>query len=162
LGPTPAQMRALGLKHTAREIALRVGAPLLPGTGLLDGESHALVEAERCGYPVILKSTAGGGGIGMRVCRDATELEAHYATVARMGVTNFAQAGVYLERYVERARHIEVQIFGDGKGNVLVLGERDCSAQRRNQKVIEETPAPGLSDAVRSRFWKTAETIVRA
>ena len=79
-----------------------------------------------------------------------------------MGVTNFAQAGVYLERYVEKARHIEVQIFGDGKGNVRVLGERDCSAQRRNQKVIEETPAAGLSDAVRDRFWKTAETIARA
>src|SRR5882672_7460606 len=162
LGPTPAQMRALGLKHTAREIAQREGAPLLPGTGLLDGESHALIEAERCGYPVILKSTAGGGGIGMRVCRDATELKAHYAAVARLGVTNFGQAGVYLERYVEKARHIEVQIFGDGKGNVRVIGERDCSAQRRNQKVIEETPAAGLSAAVRDRFWKTAETIARA
>jgi urea carboxylase len=162
LGPTPEQMRALGLKHTAREIALKEGAPLLPGTGLLDGESHALTEAERCGYPVILKSTAGGGGIGMRVCRNADELQSNYAVVARMGVTNFAQAGVYLERFVERARHIEVQIFGDGKGNVQVLGERDCSAQRRNQKVIEETPAAGLSPAVRSRFWKTAESIARA
>ena len=162
LGPTPAQMRALGLKHTAREIALREGAPLLPGTGLLDGESHALIEAERCGYPVILKSTAGGGGIGMRVCRNADELNSNYAAVARMGVTNFAQAGVYLERYVEKARHIEVQIFGDGKGNVRVLGERDCSAQRRNQKVIEETPAAGLSSAVRDRLWKTAESIARA
>jgi urea carboxylase len=162
LGPTPAQMRALGLKHTAREIAQREGAPLLPGTGLLDNETHALIEAGHCRYPVMLKSTAGGGGIGMRVCRDAAELKEHYAAVARMGVTNFAQAGVYLERYVEKARHIEVQVFGDGRGNVLVLGERDCSAQRRNQKVIEETPAAGLSSAVRSRLWKTAETIARA
>ena len=142
-------MRALGLKHTAREIAHREGAPLLPGTGLLSDETHALLEAERCGYPVMLKSTAGGGGIGMRVCRDAKELEDNYAAVARLGATNFGQAGVYLERYVEKARHIEVQIFGDGSGGVLALGERDCSAQRRNQKVIEETPAPGLSSEVR-------------
>ena len=161
LGPTPAQMRALGLKHTAREIARREGAPLLPGTDLLDNEGHALREADRCGYPVMLKSTAGGGGIGMRVCHNALELEEHYAAVARMGTANFGQAGVYLERYVERARHIEVQIFGDGEGNVRVLGERDCSAQRRNQKVIEETPAAGLKPTVRSLLWKTAEAIVR-
>jgi urea carboxylase len=162
LGPTPAQMRALGLKHTAREIAVREGAPLLPGTGLLADAAEALVEAKRCGYPVILKSTAGGGGIGMRVCRNAEELADQYDGVARMGVTNFGEAGVYLERYIERARHIEVQIFGDGEGNVLVLGERDCSAQRRNQKVIEETPAAALSPAVRSQLWKTAETLARS
>ncbi len=162
LGPTPAQMRALGLKHTAREIAVHAGAPLLPGTGLLEDASHALREAERCGYPVMLKSTAGGGGIGMRVCRNAKELLEHYDAVARMGITNFGQAGVYLERFVERARHIEVQIFGDGKGNILVLGERDCSAQRRNQKVIEETPAAGLNPAVRADLWRTAEKICRS
>jgi urea carboxylase len=162
LGPTPAQMRALGLKHTAREIAEREGAPLLTGTGLLIDETHALAEAERCGYPVILKSTAGGGGIGMRVCRTAAELTQHFGTVARMGAANFGQGGVYLERFVERARHIEVQIFGDGLGNVIALGERDCSAQRRNQKVVEETPAPGLRDDIRRRLWDTAETLARA
>src|SRR5687768_12362876 len=97
LGPTAEQMRALGLKHTAREIALREGAPLLPGTGLLRDERHALQEAARCGYPVILKSTAGGGGIGMRVCRSAAELQEHYGVVARLGVANFGQGGVYLE-----------------------------------------------------------------
>ena len=162
LGPTPAQMRALGLKHTAREIAEREGAPLLTGTGLLIDEEHALAEAERCGYPVILKSTAGGGGIGMRVCRTAAELTQHFGAVARLGTANFGQGGVYLERFVERARHIEVQIFGDGLGNVIALGERDCSAQRRNQKVVEETPAPGLRDDVRQRLWHTAETLGRA
>jgi urea carboxylase len=162
LGPTASQMRALGLKHTAREIAEREGAPLLPGTGLLSDEAHALAEAERCGYPIILKSTAGGGGIGMRVCRTPGELMEHFASVARLGVANFGQGGVYLERFVERARHIEVQIVGDGAGKVLALGERDCSAQRRNQKVIEETPAPGLTPAVRRRLWQTAETLARA
>ncbi|MGE0392159.1 MAG: urea carboxylase [Vicinamibacterales bacterium] len=162
LGPTAAQMRALGLKHTARELALQEGAPLLPGTGLLADEAEALAEAERCGYPVILKSTAGGGGIGMRVCRSADELAAGFAAVARLGAANFGQAGVYLERYVERARHIEVQLFGDGRGQVIALGERDCSAQRRNQKVIEETPAPGLRPAVRARLLETAERLARA
>src|SRR6267378_5569346 len=162
LGPTSDQMRALGLKHTAREIARREGTPLLPGTGLLADEAHALLEAERCGYPVILKSTAGGGGIGMRVCRNAAELLDNYAAVGRLGATHFGQAGVYLERYIERARHIEVQIFGDGRGNVLALGERDCSAQRRHQKVIEEAPAPGLNAAVRRRLVDTSEQLARA
>jgi len=162
LGPTAPQMRALGLKHTAREIAEREGAPLLPGTGLLHDAAQALVEAERCGYPVILKSTAGGGGIGMRVCETPEALAAGFDAVARLGASNFGQAGVYLERYVARARHIEVQIFGDGHGGVLALGERDCSAQRRNQKVVEETPAPGLRPDVRGRLWETAEHLARA
>ena len=89
---------------------------MLQGTGLLDNVAQALSEAERCTYPVILKSTAGGGGIGMRICRDAGELQEHYDAVARMGIANFGRAGVYLERYVEKARHIEVQAFGDGVG----------------------------------------------
>jgi urea carboxylase len=155
-------MRALGLKHTAREIAQRKGVPLLTGTGLLSDEADARAEAERCGYPVILKSTAGGGGIGMRVCHNATELADNYLAVARLGATNFGQAGVYLERYVEKARHIEVQIFGDGRGQVLALGDRDCSAQRRNQKVVEETPAPGLSADVRQRLCDASEQLARA
>lgn len=162
LGPTAEQMRALGLKHTAREIARRERVPMLPGTGLLTDEANALAEAERCGYPVILKSTAGGGGIGMRVCRTPDELTESYAAVVRLGATNFGDAGVYLERYVENARHLEVQIFGDDAGNVLALGERDCSAQRRNQKVIEETPAPGLSAQVHHRLLNTAERLARA
>jgi urea carboxylase len=162
LGPTASQMRALGLKHMAREIALREGTPLLPGTGLLANDSQAVRDAERCGYPVILKSTAGGGGIGMRVCRDARELRENYAGVVRMGMASFGQGGVYLERYVQNARHIEVQIFGDGKGNVRVLGERDCSAQRRNQKVIEETPAAALTSPIRSGLWQAAEDLSRA
>jgi urea carboxylase len=98
----------------------------------------------------------------MRVCRTPAELGQHFAAVARLGAANFGQGGVYLERFVERARHIEVQIFGDGAGHVIALGERDCSAQRRNQKVVEETPAPGLRDDVRRRLWDTAELLARA
>jgi urea carboxylase len=102
----------------------------------------------------MLKSTAGGGGIGMRVCRDARELTDAFETVQRLGQNNFSDAGVFLEKYIERARHLEVQIFGDGQGEVIALGVRDCSIQRRNQKVIEETPAPNLPTA-------TAEACVR-
>ncbi|OLE73605.1 MAG: urea carboxylase, partial [Acidobacteria bacterium 13_1_20CM_2_57_8] len=161
LGPTPEQMRVLGIKHTAREVAWREDVPLLPGSGLLLDEAHAASEASRCGYPVMLKSTAGGGGIGMRICRSEEELTENYPAVARLGAANFGQSGVYLERYVEKARHIEVQVFGDGLGGVLALGERDCSAQRRNQKVIEETPAQGIRPDMRRRLCETAERLVR-
>ena len=161
LGPTPEQMRVLGIKHTAREVAWREDVPLLPGSGLLLDEAHAASEASRCGYPVMLKSPAGGGGIGMRICRSEEELVANYPAVARLGAANFGQSGVYLERYVEKARHIEVQVFGDGLGGVLALGERDCSAQRRNQKVIEETPAQGIRPEMRRRLCETAERLVR-
>jgi urea carboxylase len=162
LGPTPEQMRVLGLKHTAREIARAQGLPLLPGTGLLPDLSSALEQAEICAYPVILKSTAGGGGIGMRICRTDQEMEESFSAVTRLGATNFGQAGVYLERYIENPRHIEVQIFGDGEGNVIALGERDCSAQRRNQKVIEETPAAGITAEQRERLWRMAEQLAES
>ncbi|HEV3431700.1 MAG TPA: 5-oxoprolinase/urea amidolyase family protein [Paraburkholderia sp.] len=162
IGPRPDQMTAFGLKHTAREIAQTNGVALLPGTGLLADAQAALEAAASLGYPVMLKSTAGGGGIGMSLCRDAVQLEAAFASVARLGQSNFANAGVYLEKFVEHARHIEVQIFGDGKGDVIALGERDCSVQRRNQKVIEETPAPGLSAAERQSLHQTAVRLARA
>jgi len=156
IGPSPAQMRAFGLKHTARELAEQNQVPLLPGTGLLSDAGHAQAEAARIGYPVMLKSTAGGGGIGMRLIWSADELKEAYASVERLARANFKEAGIFLEKYVEHARHIEVQLFGDGKGNVVALGERDCSVQRRNQKVIEETPAPGLTDAQRANLLATA------
>ena len=156
IGPTPEQMRLFGLKHTAREIAAANSVPLLPGTDLLDGPAEAVDSAETIGYPVMLKSTAGGGGIGMRLCRDAQELAAAYAAVERQSKASFGSTGLYLEKFVEHARHIEVQIFGDGTGKVLALGERDCSAQRRNQKVIEETPACGLSDGERASLFEAA------
>lgn len=162
IGPTGAQMRAFGLKHTARELAERNGVPLLPGSGLLTDAGHAAAEARRIGYPVMLKSTAGGGGIGMRLIWSEDELAEAYAAVDRLARANFKEAGIYLEKYVEQARHIEVQLFGDGRGEVIALGERDCSVQRRNQKVIEETPAPGLTRAQRGRLLATAVQLGKA
>ncbi|PMS15683.1 urea carboxylase [Trinickia dabaoshanensis] len=162
IGPKGAHMRAFGLKHTARELASRHGVALLPGTDLLADAETALVQAQAIGYPVMLKSTAGGGGIGMSLCRDARQLAAAFDQVVRLGSANFAHAGVYLEKFVEHARHIEVQIFGDGRGEVIALGERDCSVQRRNQKVIEETPAPNLTDAERAAMQESAVRLARA
>jgi urea carboxylase len=145
IGPTPEQIRMFGLKHTARALAKEAGLTLLPGTELLKGVAQARRAARRIGYPVMLKSTAGGGGIGMRRCADSRELGEAFAAVARLGAAHFKEAGSYLEKLVDPARHVEVQIFGDGRGRVLALGQRDCSLQRRNQKVVEETPPPGLS-----------------
>ena len=162
IGPTAAQMRAFGLKHTARDLAQANAVPLLPGSGLLRDVDHALSEAERIGYPVMLKSTAGGGGIGMRLLRSAEEVAEAFASVQRLASANFKDAGLFLEKFVERARHIEVQVFGDGQGQVLALGERDCSVQRRNQKVIEETPAPGLTPTQRAALHATAVRLAQA
>ena len=140
VGPTPAQMTGFGLKHEARRIAMESGVPLLEGSPLLKDKAAALQTAATVGYPVMLKSTAGGGGIGMQVCHGADELEDAFERVERLSRSHFGQGGVFLEKFVEHARHLEVQIFGDGRGVVYSLGVRDCSTQRRNQKVIEETP----------------------
>ncbi|MBB3593324.1 urea carboxylase [Rhizobium sp. BK529] len=156
IGPRPEHLSAFGLKHTARELAKASGVPLLPGTGLLSSADEALSAAETIGYPVMLKSTAGGGGIGMQLCADPESLKASFESVQRTARASFGDARVYIERFVAEARHVEVQIFGDGKGKVIALGERDCSLQRRNQKVVEETPAPGLSAATRARLHKAA------
>jgi len=162
IGPTPQQMRDFGLKHTAREIAAKNGVPMLPGTGVLKDVHAAVKAAEAIGYPTMLKSTAGGGGIGVRLCASAAELRDAYEAVSRQSQASFGSSNLYLERFVTAARHIEVQIFGDGRGSVIALGERDCSVQRRNQKVIEETPAPGLSDDVRKQLLETAVRLGKA
>jgi urea carboxylase len=162
IGPSPDHMRAFGLKHTARALAEAEGVPLLPGSGLLVDIAEAEAEAARIGYPVMLKSTAGGGGIGMQICRDAHDLAVNWASVQRLSGANFGDARVYLEKYVARARHVEVQIFGDGRGGIVALGERDCSLQRRHQKVIEETPAPGLPEATRIALQDAATALGRA
>ena len=156
IGPAPSHIRAFGLKHTARELALAAGVPLLPGSGLLTDADHAAVEAARIGYPVMLKSTAGGGGIGMSLCADEARLWAAFASVGRTAQASFGDARTYVERFVADARHVEVQVFGNGAGRVVALGERDCSLQRRNQKVIEETPAPGLPETVRKALHQAA------
>lgn len=162
IGPTSSQMLDFGLKHTARELAIKSQVPLLPGSSLLSGEPEAVMEAARIGYPVMLKSTAGGGGIGMRLVWDEAELKEAYQTVSYLAQANFKDAGLYLEKFVQHARHIEVQIFGDGKGQVLALGERDCSVQRRNQKVIEETPAPHLTDEQRDYIQTVAIQLMQS
>jgi len=162
IGPTPEQMRVFGLKHTARAMAASLNLPLLPGTELLTTLDEARENAARIGYPVMLKSTAGGGGIGIRLCRNEADLDAAFDTVQRLGASNFGDSGAFIERFIEQARHIEVQIFGDGRGNVISLGERDCSVQRRNQKVIEETPAPDITDDTRARLFDAAVRIGKA
>ncbi|MEO7414262.1 MAG: urea carboxylase [Opitutaceae bacterium] len=156
IGPTGDQMRMFGLKHAARAIAQQHHVPLLPGSELLRDEDHARREAALIGYPVMLKSTAGGGGIGMSLIRKPGELAAAFAAVGRLAKNNFKEGGIFLEKFVEHARHIEVQIFGDGRGQVVAIGERDCSVQRRNQKVIEETPAPGLTSTQRAQLLECA------
>ncbi|WP_028294390.1 urea carboxylase [Oceanobacter kriegii] len=162
LGPRAEHMNAFGLKHSARALAEANHVPLLPGTELLTDLNAALEAAEGIKYPVMLKSTAGGGGIGMQLCYSADELTSAWDSVKRLSANNFANDGVFLEKFVEKARHIEVQVFGDGNGKVITLGERDCSLQRRNQKVLEETPAPGLSNEQRAQLQATAERLTAA
>ncbi|MGB3796286.1 MAG: urea carboxylase [Alteraurantiacibacter sp.] len=162
IGPRPEQMRTFGLKHSARALAAEQGVPLAAGTGLLTDEDEAARAASNIGFPVILKATAGGGGIGMRVCENEEAVREAFAGVVRQGTSSFGNAGVFLERYVASARHIEVQVFGDGEGRVMPLGERDCSLQRRNQKVVEEAPAPRLFEAVRRELIAAAVRLAEA
>ncbi|GAB2583857.1 urea carboxylase [Paractinoplanes abujensis] len=159
-GPTPEQIVAFGAKHTARAIAEQAGVALLAGTGLLGSADEAVAAAEAIGLPVMLKATGGGGGIGMQACTSADEVRAAFARVEALAQANFDSAGVFLERLVRPARHVEVQVFGDGAGRIAVLGDRDCSLQRRNQKVLEEAPAPGLPEPVRERLHSSARALL--
>lgn len=161
IGPTPEQIELFGLKHSARALAKKAGVPLLPGTELLSSVEEAVKEAKKIGYPVILKSTAGGGGIGMRICYSSKELKEAYEGVCYLAAANFNNAGVFLEKYIEKSRHVEVQIFGNADGEAVALGERDCSVQRRNQKVVEESPAPNLPEKVRAAMYKAAEDLAK-
>ncbi|MZR63759.1 urea carboxylase [Alcanivorax sp. DP30] len=162
IGPTPEQMDTFGLKHTARALAEKTGVPLLPGTDLLTDRDAARKAADTIGYPIMLKSTAGGGGIGMQICENPDSLDKAWDSVRRLSANNFSNDGVFIEKYIARARHIEVQVFGDGNGKAVTLGERDCSAQRRHQKVLEETPAPNLPDNVRRELQDTARALMEA
>lgn len=159
IGPTPEQMEMFGLKHSAREIAKRANVPMLEGTPLLNNVQEAIDAANKLGYPVILKSTAGGGGIGMKVCYSEAELKEAYESCTHLAQANFSNAGVFLEKYLEKARHIEVQIFGNEYGEVAPLAERDCSVQRRNQKVMEECPASGISEDTRTALKAAAKRL---
>ena len=159
VGPTPHQLRVFGTKHTARAAARAAGVPVFPGSDLLVDAAAAHAAADEIGYPVILKATGGGGGIGMQVCRDATEVRSAFERVSRLAERSFGSADLFVERFVDNARHVEVQIFGDGEGRVVSLGDRDCSLQRRNQKVIEEAPAPALPDSVRAQLHSSSRAL---
>jgi urea carboxylase len=160
IGPTAEQMNLFGLKHLARDAAAGAEVPLVPGSPLLIDVGVAKSWAQRVGYPVMLKSTAGGGGIGMQVCDCEETLASAWDSVKRLGANYFGNDDVFLEKYIGNARHIEVQVFGDGNGAVVSLGERDCSAQRRNQKVVEESPAPNLDQSTREKLHLTAERLM--
>ncbi|WP_159704459.1 urea carboxylase [Arthrobacter sp. 18067] len=159
VGPTPDQLRIFGTKHTARDAAQRAGVPMIAGSGLLEDLDEAVAASHTIGFPLMLKATGGGGGIGMAVCRDEAELRDNYSRVARLASSSFGTAGVFAERYIEHARHVEVQVFGDGEGRVVSLGDRDCSLQRRHQKVLEEAPAPDLPDALREELHRSSRAL---
>lgn len=156
IGPTPEQMQQLGLKHLARDIARNAGVPLLPGTGLIKEVENALEKAETIGYPVIVKSSAGGGGIGLQLCGSPKALSDSFESMRHLGKTFFNDSSIFIEKYVSEGRHVEVQIIGDGKGRVKHIGERDCSLQRRKQKVIEEGPAVFIPEKTRNRMREAA------
>ena len=160
LGPTAQQIEAFGLKHEARRLAAEAAVPLLSGSRLLESADDALAAADEIGWPVMLKSSAGGGGIGMRACRTSDDLRAAFDAVVAQAASSFGDDRLYLERFVESARHVEVQAFGDGEGTVVVLGDRDCSMQRRNQKFIEEAPAPALPESIRSDMHEAARRLL--
>lgn len=159
VGPSGDAIRKLGLKHLAREIAERAGVPLVPGLGLIRDAAEARRIAAELQYPVMVKLTAGGGGIGLQKVDLEADIERVFETVQHQGKAYFGDPGVFMERFVEDSRHVEIQMFGDGRGGAIALGERDCLLQRRNQKVIEETPAPNLPEATRQRMRQAAELL---
>jgi len=163
VGPPPSVMRSLGNKVSARDLALKSGAPVMPATGVLPDDMEQVRRmAEEVGYPVMLKASWGGGGRGMRIIRSAEELEHNVLEGRREAANAFGNDEVYLEKLVERARHVEVQLLGDAHGNLVHLFERDCTVQRRNQKVVERAPAPYLDDAQRAGLCEAALKIGRA
>lgn len=162
IGPSPEAMAALGDKITAKSIAQAAQVNLVPGSdGLINNEEEALAIAQKIGYPVLIKATAGGGGKGMRVARNDISLKAGLKAAAMEAEKAFNNAGVYLEKYIENPRHVEVQIIADHHGEVLHLWERDCSTQRRHQKLIEESPAPNLPLSVREDICKAAVRLIK-
>jgi acetyl-CoA carboxylase biotin carboxylase subunit len=157
IGPTPENMRLMGDKMTAKDTMKKAGIPVTPGSeGLLKTKEDALKEAKRIGYPVIIKASAGGGGKGMRVCHNDVRLVSAFLTAQSEAEAAFGNSAVYMEKYIEAPRHIEFQILADEKGNVVHLGERDCTIQRRHQKLIEESPSPALSAAMRKKMGEAA------
>ena len=161
IGPTAEHIRVMGDKITAKETMIKLGVPVVPGS---EGGVATLEDAKRIGaeigYPVIIKATAGGGGKGMKVAQNAQEMESAFQTARAEGKSNFGNDEVYIEKYLTTPRHIEIQVFGDGKGNAVHLGERDCSLQRRHQKVFEEAPGPSITPEERAHIGKVCADAV--
>ncbi len=163
IGPSPETIRLMGDKIEAKRTAKSAGVPLVPGSdGPVRSEQEALEAARRVGYPVIIKASAGGGGRGMRVAHTDVSLVNGYNTASQEALAAFGNAEVYLEKYVEEPRHIEIQILADGHGNAIHLGERDCSVQRRHQKLVEESPSPALGEELRTAMGAAAVACARA
>ncbi|KJH73557.1 acetyl-CoA carboxylase biotin carboxylase subunit [Aliterella atlantica] len=157
IGPTPESIRAMGDKSTAKETMIAAGVPTVPGSdGLLQDEQEAQELADEIGYPVMIKATAGGGGRGMRLVRDGNDLVKLFLAARGEAEAAFGNPGLYIEKFIERPRHIEFQIIADSHGNVIHLGERDCSIQRRHQKLLEEAPSPALSAELRAKMGEAA------
>ena len=157
IGPTPDMINSMGDKVTAKETMIKAGVPVVPGVeGLLESVDHAKKSAKEIGYPVILKATAGGGGKGMRVVTQESEIEKAFEAAKAEAAASFKNDGIYMEKFVEEPRHIEIQIAGDQYGNVCHLSERDCSIQRRHQKLVEESPSPFMTDDLRQRMGDAA------
>ena len=163
IGPSPSAIRAMGLKAESKQLMERAGVPLVPGYHGADQDPALLQrEADRIGYPVLIKASAGGGGKGMRIVEGAADFAGALASCQREAVSSFGNGAVLIEKYVQRPRHIEIQVFGDSQGNCVYLFERDCSVQRRHQKVLEEAPAPGMPEALRAQMGAAAVAAARA
>jgi acetyl-CoA carboxylase, biotin carboxylase subunit len=157
IGPTPAMINSMGDKISAKETMIKAGVPCIPGSeGLLESVDEAKGLAKEMGYPVILKATAGGGGKGMRIVWEESELERNYDSAKAEAAAAFKNDGIYMEKFVEEPRHIEIQVAGDQYGTVCHLSERDCSIQRRHQKLIEESPSPFMTDELRQKMGDAA------
>ncbi|MGE5108020.1 MAG: acetyl-CoA carboxylase biotin carboxylase subunit [Sphingobacteriales bacterium] len=157
IGPTPEMINAMGDKITAKETMIKAGVPVVPGgKGLLQSVDEAKEQAKEIGYPVILKATAGGGGKGMRLVWEESEIDKAYHTAKTEAAASFKNDGIYMEKFVEEPRHIEIQIAGDRYGKVSHLSERDCSIQRRHQKLVEESPSPFMTPELRERMGEAA------
>ena len=157
IGPTPSMINSMGDKITAKETMIKAGVPVVPGgEGLLESVEEAKAQAKEVGYPVILKATAGGGGKGMRIVWEEGEMERNYDMAKTEAGASFKNDGIYMEKFVEEPRHIEIQVAGDQYGNICHLSERDCSIQRRHQKLVEESPSPFMTDDLRKRMGAAA------
>ncbi|HEX6083444.1 MAG TPA: acetyl-CoA carboxylase biotin carboxylase subunit [Thermoanaerobaculia bacterium] len=163
IGPPAEAIRLMGDKARARETAKRAGVPIIPGSeGAITSVEEAAEVAKTIGFPVILKAAAGGGGRGMRICWEEADLQTQFETARNEAERAFGDAAVYLEKYLERPRHIEIQVFGDMHGRIVALGERECSIQRRHQKLIEESPSPALTEEMRQRMQDAAVRLCQA